>query len=190
MNSLKLMLGLAICGHGLAAQAQTTLAQPWLQSAADVLRESAGADAAFFPASMARTDFSGDDLSTVARYPSDSVAVVQLKGSQIRVALEKSIALYPAANDGFLALSNIEATFNRTGAPENRLVSVSLGGAKLEDGRQYNVAMPGTLARGALGYFKVWDRRAIVRSLDSLNLEQIFKGKKVVDSPSRWKVSG
>lgn len=157
------------------------------QAAADALREAAGADAAFLAAGMVRDTFDPSDLSTILRYPSDEVAVVNLRGSQIRQALERSVSLAPSPSDSFLQLSGLEATYSRSARPEARIQSVSVGPTRLDDARTYTVAMPGTLARGGLGYFKIWDRSQIVKTLDGMTLSQILKGRRAGDSAPRWR---
>jgi hypothetical protein len=61
-----------------------------------------------------------------------------------------------------------------------------VNGAKLEDTKSYEVAMPSSLAHGGLGYFKIWENAKTVKTFDKSTLEQILKGKKGYDSPPRW----
>ena len=77
--------------------------------------------------------------------------------------------------------------FTRSGAPDNRIVTVSLGGVKLDDSRIYTVSMPATLARGGLGYFKIWDRSAIKSTLEGVTLESLLNGKRATATEPRWK---
>lgn len=158
------------------------------QSAADVLRSAAGADACFLPAGMVREVASPDNLAAILQYPTDELAVVDLKGAQIRAALERSVSLYPSSSTGFLQLSGIEATFSRSAPVDKRIVSVTVGGSRLDDGRTYSVAMPVSLARGGYGYFKIWDKNQIVRTLDNTTLESLLKGKRASESGSRWTI--
>lgn len=160
------------------------------QSAADALRSAAGADAAFLPAGMIKESFDRDNLASLLQYPTDELAVVSLRGSQIRQALERSVSLFPSPNTSFLQLSNLEATFSRTAAADRRIVSVRIGGGNLDDGRSYNVAMPGSLARGALGYFKVWSGAPVRIVQEGQTLETILKGKRASDSAPRWIAQG
>lgn len=158
------------------------------QDIADIIREAAGAEAAFIAAGMIR-EGQTSDLATFLRYPSDEVSVVELKGSQIRQALEKSVSLYPSPYDSFLQLSNIEATFRKGAAPDQRIESASLGGQKLDDRRTYTVAMPATLARGGLGFFRIWTKDAIKKTLEGISLESLVKGKAAKNSSPRWRMN-
>jgi len=160
------------------------------QAVADAIRQFAGTEAAFMPAGMLKSQYDAKDLSSLLQYPTDELAVVSLRGSQIRQALERSVSLYPASNTGFLQLSGCEATFSRSAPPEKRITSVSINGSRLDDSRSYSVAMPAALARGGLGYFKVWDRSAIGKTFPGQTLESILKDKAVVPTPSRWTATG
>lgn len=179
-----ILTGLLLCAC-LAFAGPATEAHGPSQAAADVLREAAGADAAFLPAGVVKDSAEGD-LASLLLFPTDELAVVSLKGSQIRAALERSVSLYPSPNTGFLQLSGITATFSRSAAPERRLLSVTIGGGKLDDAKSYTVAMPGSLARGGLGYFKVWDKSRVTKTFGSTTLEAFLKGKKGNEPTPRW----
>jgi 2',3'-cyclic-nucleotide 2'-phosphodiesterase (5'-nucleotidase family) len=153
------------------------------QAAADVIREAAGADAAFLPAGLLK-EGSGD-LSSMMQYPTDEIVVVALKGSQVRAALERSLANYPQPNGAFLQISGLLVTFSESAAPESRILDIRVGDAPLSADRQYQVAMPVTLARGALGYFKIWERTSIAKSLGT-TLEGALKGKTGAVRASRY----
>jgi 2',3'-cyclic-nucleotide 2'-phosphodiesterase (5'-nucleotidase family) len=160
------------------------------QAIADVLRNAASADACFLPAGMVKDNANADNLASWLQYPTDELAVVDLKGSQIRAALERSVSLYPSTSTGFLQLSGIDATFSKTAPVDKRIVAVTIGGSKLEDGRTYAVAMPVSLARGGYGYFKIWEKSQITRTLDGVTLESLLKGKRATDTGSRWTAQG
>jgi len=110
---------------------------------------------------------------------------VNLKGSQIRQALERSVSLHPQQNTSFLQISGFEATFSKGAAPGQRVLNVMAGGTKLDDSKTYTVAMPNTLGRGGLGYFKIWDKSKIVKTFDR-TVEDVLKGKKFVETAPRW----
>ena len=125
-------------------------------------------------------------LSELKSAATDEVAVVDLKGSQIRAALERSVSLYPSTSMSFLQLSGIDAAFSKSAPADKRIVSASVNGAKLEDGRTYSVAMPVSLARGGYGYFKIWEKTQLTRTLNGVTLESLLKGKKASDTSPRW----
>ena len=155
------------------------------QAAADVLRDFAGTDGAFLAAGLVKESYQASDLSSLLLYPTDEVVVVSLKGSQIRQALEKSVSLYPQQNSSFLQISGFEVTFSKNGAPGQRIVSISAGGSRLDESRTYTIAMPNTLGRGGLGYFKIWDKAKITKTHEQ-TVETVLKGKKYVETQPRW----
>lgn len=157
------------------------------QSAADLLRSVTKSDLAFLPAGVLKPGFKAGDLSGLLLFPTDDVCVVSLSGKQVRQALEKSVGLYPSANPGFLQVSGVTVTFSKKADPGNRVVSATLSGANLDEARKYRVAMPGSLARGGLGYFMVWEKSQIVENVANQNLESILKGKSGTDPAPRWK---
>lgn len=159
------------------------------QSAADLIREAARADIAFLAAGLVKERFDENDLSTLVRYPTDEIAVVNLTGAQIRSALERSAALYPSPTDSFLQVSNLDVTFSKSAQPDSRVTAVVVGSSKLDNGKTYRVAMPTTLARGGLGFFKIWDRNSIAETLSRVTLESVLAGKSAKDSPPRWHVT-
>lgn len=155
------------------------------QAAADVLREATGADIAFIPAGMIRPLDSVQDLAQILQYPTDLVGVVKISGTQVRQALERSVSLLPLGSSSFLQLSGIEATYSKSAPAEKRITSVMVGTAKLDDAKEYRIAMPMALARGGLGYFKVWKSDQIEK-MPEQTLESILSGKKSTNTPDRW----
>lgn len=160
-------------------------AHPAAQAAADIVREAARADLAFLPAGLLKEPASAD-LSTLLLYPTDQICVLLLKGSDLKLALERSLANYPQPNGAFLQISGVTVTFSESAPPESRILEIKVGDAALSLGRQYQVAMPATLARGALGYFKIWDKSQ-VRTID-MTLEKALKGKTGSVKASRYLV--
>lgn len=162
------------------------------QAAADILRETAGSDAAFIAGDLIKDSFSKDDLATMIQPPNgtDNIVVLILTGEEIKRALERSVSLYPQRNPSFLQISGIEAAFNKNNAPGQRIVSiVTSKGLKVEDKKTYTVAMPASLGRGGLGYFKIWDTSKISRTMPD-TVESALKGKRYADSLPRWSVVG
>lgn len=155
------------------------------QAAADAIRAAAATDAAFLAAGLVK-EGSRDDLATILQYPTDEVVVVNLTGKQVRQALERSLSLYPQPNGSFLQLSGFEVVFSKSGKPNARVVSVTANGARLDEGKSYTVAMPANLGRGGLGYFRIWDKSKIVKTLTGTTLESVLKGKRYVETSPRW----
>lgn len=159
------------------------------QAAADLMRGTAGTDGAFLAAGLLKERYDASDASSMFQYPTDEIVVVTLTGSQIRAALERSVSLYPQPYSSFLQLSGFTATFSKSAASGKRVVSVQTeSGTKLADGQSYTVAMPASLGRGGLGYFKIWDKPNITRTLSDVTIEKLLKGKRldVGAQSGRW----
>ena len=176
----------AVWAQGPSAETAQIGAHAPAQSAADALKSAAGTDGAFLAAGLIKDGFNRDDLSTMLLYPTDEVVVLNLTGTQLKLAFERSVSLYPQPNTSFLQISGFEVTFNKNGLPNSRVTNVTVGGMKLEDGKTYTVAMPANLGRGGLGYFKIWDKSKITKTLAGVKMEDVLRGKRAVDSSPRW----
>jgi 2',3'-cyclic-nucleotide 2'-phosphodiesterase (5'-nucleotidase family) len=183
---------LLLCSFGVFAQeGRESGANLAAQSAADVLRDFAGADGAFIAAAQLKDSYQKDNLATLVEHPTgtDEVVIVSLTGAQIKQAFERSLSLYPQPNASFLQISGFEVQFNKGAAPGQRVTGVTAGGSKLDEGRTYQIAMPSTLGRGGMGYFKIWDKAKIVKTFNT-TVEEVLKGKRYSDSSPRWSASG
>lgn len=156
------------------------------QSVADQLRDAAGVEGAFVAEGLIRQPLQNDNLATALQYPTDEIVVVTLKGSLVRQALERSVSLYPKSNTSFLHLSGFEVVFDGNRDPGDRIINVDTASGKLDDGRTYEIAMPSSLGRGGLGYFKIWDKSKITRTVAGKTVEDATRGKKVVEGKFRW----
>lgn len=161
------------------------------QAAADVLRDYASADGAFLAAGLVKSGYQkSDDLSALLQYPSDELVVVTITGAQVKQALEQALSLYPDKNSGFLQISGFEVTFSKSAPSGQRVLSVRSNGASLEESKNYRIAMPSSLGRGGLGYFKLWDKAKITKTFEKVTVESILKGKRYAETSSRWVASG
>jgi len=171
------MLALAVGWSCAGLTQEETLASvgersnPVAQTIVEAMRSATGAEmallgAAFFneSASAPATGFTADDLLKALAHPDDEVVVLSLRGEQILQALERALELYPQKNNAFLQLAGVEVRFNPKAEPGKRVVSVVITGAKLEPERVYKVATTAPMARGALGYFRIWSRDQITHS--------------------------
>ena len=158
------------------------------QAIADRIRATANTQAAFIPAGVLKSTDPSEELSKALLYPTDDIAIVELKGFQIRQALERSVSFFPMASGSFLQLSGISASFSRSAAERRRVQSIAIGENKVDDARTYTVAMPMTLARGGLGFFKMWDRDQIKTVLPDKTIQDIIGDKKSEPSDPRWTI--
>jgi 2',3'-cyclic-nucleotide 2'-phosphodiesterase (5'-nucleotidase family) len=131
---------------------------------ADAVRASAGAEVALVPASQLRQkdlpagDLTKDALTDALMSPDEQIALTEMDGAKLQSALEFGLAMLPnKPNPALLQVSGIAVTF-RSDAPQNqRVLGVQVGSSPLVPERTYRVAMPASLAKGALGYFRLFD---------------------------------
>jgi 2',3'-cyclic-nucleotide 2'-phosphodiesterase (5'-nucleotidase family) len=156
------------------------------QCAADAIKVEAQSDGAFLAAGLINiATFDKDNLASILTYPTEKIVVVKLTGAQIKQALERSVSLFPQPNPSFLQLSGFSATFKKSAATGSRILTVKAGDDPIDPAHTYMVAMPASLGGGTLGYFKIWDKSNIVKTLDKTG-EAILKDKHYADSPLRW----
>jgi 5'-nucleotidase, C-terminal domain len=131
---------------------------------ADAFRAATGADIALIAAGEIRDVNLGPGNLTVNQIvealvnPNDAVAVLPLKGSELRQALEFAVERYPTKNNkGFLQVSGLEFSFDPNRSSD-RVVSVSVNGQPLQNANTYRVAMSSSLAAGAYVYFRLWNK--------------------------------
>lgn len=180
MAGLPLLAAYTVLGQGVGSEAHIAS-----QSAADILRDVAQADGAFIAAGHVKAQFQKDDLSSLMLYPDEEVVIVRLKGSEVRQTFERALNLYPQSNTSFLQVSGFEVVFDPKAPTGSRVKSILANGSKMDEGREFKIAMPSSLGRGGFGYFKIWDRAQIVASLP-ITVEQALKGKRQTDSKPRW----
>ncbi len=160
------------------------------QAIADAISSATGAPIAFVPDGVLNPSGKSDDLATWLQFPTDTVSVVKLTGRQIRAALERSVSLYPSPNPSFLQLSGIDVEFDKGLPPDKRVTSIQVPGGKLADEASYEVAMPTSLAKGGLGYFQIWEKTKVVKTMAKLSLGSICSKKPVYSTGSHWKQVG
>ena len=158
------------------------------QCAADVIKAFAGTDGAFLAAGQLKPSSDKDNLASLLQFPTEIVVVLNLTGAQLKQAFEHSVSVYPQPNKSFLQISGFVVTFSKDAEPLSRVTSVTVNGANLDEAKTYTVAMPSSLARGSLGFFRVWDKIKPTKSFDGQTLESVLKGKPSSPSPSRWLV--
>jgi 2',3'-cyclic-nucleotide 2'-phosphodiesterase (5'-nucleotidase family) len=146
------------------------------QAIADEIRSAGDADMGVIGAGMLKRVDGGGDLSGLIAYPSEEIVVIRVPGSGVREAMERSIANLPDSNDAFLQISGLSVWYSASATAGSRVLEIRVGDAALDPSRQYTIAMPASLAHGALGYFKVWDKRQIVKNTGT-KLEAALKNK-------------
>ncbi|MDW8289112.1 MAG: 5'-nucleotidase [Armatimonadota bacterium] len=172
---LLLVTSVAVWAQELSTKNVRTAESDLANVVVDALRDVSGADIAWLPAaafhevSLSRDTPPAEMVNRLLPYRDDRVAVLKLTGAQILQALERSLTLYPQPNAGFLQVSGLRVTFDPAKPAGERVVRVQVGTDNKQDlqsEKEYRVATSVTLAYGALGYFKVWERSAVERELD------------------------
>jgi 2',3'-cyclic-nucleotide 2'-phosphodiesterase (5'-nucleotidase family) len=87
----------------------------------------------------------------------NSLGIMDLKGSEIKAALEHSVSLYPERNGGFLQVSGLKFTFDGTKPAGQRVLSVEVKGkdgnyTPLDLTKNYFVATNVFTAKGGDGF--------------------------------------
>ncbi len=121
---------------------------------ADAFREATSADAALVAGSSLRADLPAGPLTrkhVAAVLPfANRVALLELKGSALRAALEAGLAGGRGATS-LLQVSGISYTGDPAAPAGRRLAKTSVGGAPLRDDATYRVAVSSYLAGGGEG---------------------------------------
>jgi 2',3'-cyclic-nucleotide 2'-phosphodiesterase (5'-nucleotidase family) len=131
---------------------------------ADAMRDAVQSDFALIQASalQAVTVPAGDLAAAAMReilvLPDEPIVVLQLDAAHIKDTLERSFALLPYPNKGFLQVSGLKVRFDPKRPVDARVQSIvsATTDASLEPNKMYQVAVPDSLARGTLGYFRVF----------------------------------
>lgn len=149
-----------------------TAETPFGDLLADALRKAAGADLAFLNAGAVRAGTTADSkpetLLRLVVYPTEKVGLLSLTGAQVKRALEHSLAALPTPSNGFLQVAGIKVTFDPAAPKGSRIRSVTLTGTgkPVDSFATYRVAVPLGLAKGGQGYFLVFRKAALKRTLE------------------------
>jgi 2',3'-cyclic-nucleotide 2'-phosphodiesterase (5'-nucleotidase family) len=131
---------------------------------ADAVRAATGADIALVAAGelrdapLAAGSVTPEQLHGLLEDGDDPVTVLSLSGATIRSALEVGVSFYPRKNKGFLQVSGLRYVFDPAHPEGSRVITRTVGGQPMQDGRQYRVAMSSSLAAGQYGYYRLWSR--------------------------------
>jgi 2',3'-cyclic-nucleotide 2'-phosphodiesterase (5'-nucleotidase family) len=93
---------------------------------------------------------------------SNVVVLVEIQGSTLTQALERSVAALPRPAGAFLQTAGIRFAADPTRHPGARVSGVEIGGAPLRPEARYRVALPDYLARGGDGYTMLTTGRVLV----------------------------
>jgi 2',3'-cyclic-nucleotide 2'-phosphodiesterase (5'-nucleotidase family) len=141
---------------------------------ADAMRASAGADAAVTNGGGIRGGRIYQPGTTITRRDilaelpfGNRVVTVEVTGSELKRALENGLSRLPAPNGRFPQVSGlvIDAEVRRPAG--NRIVSLKVGGAPLDESRTYRVAINDFMLQGGDDYTAFRDATALLPPEDS-----------------------
>ncbi len=131
--------------------------------AADAARASVGAQVALVQASLLRPqtlpagDLTREALTGALLYPEEQIVLVEISGQQIRSALERGVSMLPKPSTGFLQVAGVSVVFRPDLKAGQRVTQVKVGDTAISPDKAYRVAMPASLAKGGLGYYRIFD---------------------------------
>jgi 2',3'-cyclic-nucleotide 2'-phosphodiesterase (5'-nucleotidase family) len=123
---------------------------------ADVMREASGADVALVNGGTIRAGIPAGPVTIGAIYnvlPFDNWLIsFAITGKELRESLETGVSRVEVGDGGFPQVSGMTYRFDPKAPPGSRIVAVSVGGAPLEETRNYVIATHDFLAAGGNGY--------------------------------------
>lgn len=94
-------------------------------------------------------------------FPDEAVVVIELKGNELKEALERSLGFLPRPSPTLLQVAGMSVSYRSADPAGKRVAAVQIGNAPLAADRVYRVAMPASLAKGAMGYYRVFGTRVV-----------------------------
>jgi len=130
---------------------------------ADAARRATDAEAALIQASQLRPEvipagaLTREALTNVLLSPDERIVLAEMSGQKLLAALERGLSMLRKPSAAFLQISGLTVTFRSDAPSEHRIVEVHVGEKLLSPEKKYKVAMPSSIAKGALGYFRIFD---------------------------------
>jgi 2',3'-cyclic-nucleotide 2'-phosphodiesterase (5'-nucleotidase family) len=134
----------------------------------DLLRERLGSDVALLNGGAIRTNrtvpagpLTKRDVHALLPF-TDVVMKLEIRGRDLRAALEHGLAQTDREGGGFLQVSGIRFVWDPQAAAGQRLVGATIGAQPLENEALYSVAVPSYLVRGGDGYIAFRRAKVVV----------------------------
>ncbi|PYN23967.1 MAG: bifunctional metallophosphatase/5'-nucleotidase [Candidatus Rokuibacteriota bacterium] len=134
---------------------------------ADVIRERLGSDVAVVNGGAIRTNravppgpLTKRDVHSLLPF-TDVVLKLEMRGRDLRMALEHGLTQADREGGGFLQLSGVRLVWDRRLPGGRRIVDATIGDRPLADEAAYTVAVPSYLVRGGDG-FTAFARAAVI----------------------------
>ncbi len=122
----------------------------------DAMRKSTGADIAFTNGGGIRASIDEGDITfeeIITAFPfTNTLAVIEVTGAELKAALEHGVDLYPEQAGHFPHVSGMTYKFDAGKAVGNRVVEVSIGKEALDETKTYKLVTNDFLAAGGDGY--------------------------------------
>jgi len=103
----------------------------------------------------------------------DVVLKLELRGRDLRAALEHGLAQTDRLGGGFLQVSGIRFAWDPKREPGQRVVSAAVGGQPMQDDAIYTIAVPSYLVRGGDGFTAFARGRVLVDETSGPQVAQI-----------------
>ena len=141
---------------------------------ADAMRASTHADAAITNGGGIRGGRIFSPGATISRrdiiseMPFDNrVVILEISGAALKQAIENGLSRLPSSSGGFPQVSGLTIEADPSRPPGNRVLSIKVGNAPLDENRMYRVATNDFLARGGDGYTMFRDATPVLPAADS-----------------------
>jgi 5'-nucleotidase / UDP-sugar diphosphatase len=155
----------------------------------DVIRHTAGSDAAIINGGGIRTSIRKGDILTGNVYsvlPFDNyILSLRLKGKQIRETLEHGVSAVEEGAGRFPQVSGLTFAYSLSAPVGARIRDIAIGGKPIEPDREYTVATNDFLAAGGDGY-KAFGDALRESSVFSVTGGVIISDRIVYNDNSRW----
>jgi len=156
---------------------------------ADVMRQTAGAEAALINGGTIRTSIPQGKITVKDIYavlPFDNYLVaISLTGAQVKAALEHGVARLEEPVGSFPQVSGLTFTYSRSAPAGDRVKDIAVGGRPLEPQREYVVATNDYLVAGGDGYTAFGE--ALKSAGDYNNLGGTLTSSKLAyNDPGTW----
>jgi 2',3'-cyclic-nucleotide 2'-phosphodiesterase (5'-nucleotidase family) len=158
---------------------------------ADIVREEADSEIGLMPSGALRKDLPGGEISVINlldAFPfTDRVAVVELSGSVLAEIIEQGLSL----ERGILQVSGLEVHYDPTRLAGQRLLSVEVNGAPLENDRIYRVGTVEILAQGGDAYTQFRRGNIVSMSENTFGdvLQTWFRSRQTVELATRGRLT-
>jgi 2',3'-cyclic-nucleotide 2'-phosphodiesterase (5'-nucleotidase family) len=156
---------------------------------ADVMRQTAGAEAALINGGTIRTGIAQGKITVKDIYavlPFDNYLVaISLTGAQLKAALEHGVARLEEPSGSFPQVSGLTFTYSRSAPAGSRVKDVIVGGRPLDPQKEYVVATNDYLVAGGDGYTAFGE--ALKSAGDYANLGGALTSSKLAyNDPGTW----